>query len=238
MTGIAIDPNDPNHAWISYTGYNAYTPDTPGHVFEVTLRPDHAHRRRSRTAPTTSATSRSRRWSTYGNSGSLFAATDFGVLELPAGVDAVGQGGQRRAAARRRLRADDLATSGRVLLRGDARPRRVLARAAARRRPARPPAETSPSAKLKKIKPVKLGKKSKIKGRAADDAGGIDSVTLKFGDGKKKTLERWARTASSRSSTATSDAGKYKVRLMVVGAEGKTAKAKRKAKVKRKKKGK
>ena len=33
-------------------------------------------------------------------------------------------------------------------------------------------------------------------------------------------------------------AGKYKVRLVVVGAEGKTAKAKRTAKVKRKKKSK
>ena len=39
VTGIAIDPKDPNHAWISYTGYNAYTPTTPGHVFEVHYDP-------------------------------------------------------------------------------------------------------------------------------------------------------------------------------------------------------
>ena len=38
----------------------------------------------------------------YGNSGSLFAATDFGVLELPAGATRVDQRGQRRAPARRR----------------------------------------------------------------------------------------------------------------------------------------
>ena len=51
-----------------------------------------------------------------------------------------------------------------------------------------PPPETSPSAKLKKIKKVKLGKKSKIKGSATDEAG-RPAVKLKFGDGKKKTLK-------------------------------------------------
>jgi hypothetical protein len=39
VSGIAIDPSDPNHAWISYSGYDAYTPDTPGHVFEVPYNP-------------------------------------------------------------------------------------------------------------------------------------------------------------------------------------------------------
>src|SRR3954453_2015950 len=29
VSGIAIDPNNANHAWVSYSGYNAYTPDTP-----------------------------------------------------------------------------------------------------------------------------------------------------------------------------------------------------------------
>jgi hypothetical protein len=38
-TGIFIDPNDPNHAWISYSGFNAKTPATPGHVFEVRYNP-------------------------------------------------------------------------------------------------------------------------------------------------------------------------------------------------------
>jgi uncharacterized repeat protein (TIGR01451 family) len=34
-SGITIDPADPGHAWISYSGYDAATPATPGHVFEV-----------------------------------------------------------------------------------------------------------------------------------------------------------------------------------------------------------
>jgi hypothetical protein len=40
ISGISIDPSNPNHAWVSYSGYSAYTPDTPGHVFEVTYRPN------------------------------------------------------------------------------------------------------------------------------------------------------------------------------------------------------
>ena len=34
-SGIYVDPADPGHAWVSYSGYNAVTPTTPGHVFEV-----------------------------------------------------------------------------------------------------------------------------------------------------------------------------------------------------------
>ena len=34
-TSIFVDRNDPNHAWITYSGYNSKTPATPGHVFEV-----------------------------------------------------------------------------------------------------------------------------------------------------------------------------------------------------------
>jgi hypothetical protein len=37
---IYVDPNDPNHAWIVYSGYNAKTPATPGHVFEVRYIPN------------------------------------------------------------------------------------------------------------------------------------------------------------------------------------------------------
>jgi hypothetical protein len=36
VSGIHIDPANPNHAWISYSGFDAATPATPGHVFEVT----------------------------------------------------------------------------------------------------------------------------------------------------------------------------------------------------------
>jgi hypothetical protein len=34
-TEIYVDPQDPNHAWITYSGFNAKTPATPGHIFEV-----------------------------------------------------------------------------------------------------------------------------------------------------------------------------------------------------------
>jgi hypothetical protein len=34
-SGIYVDPSDVTHAWISYSGYNAVTPTTPGHVFDV-----------------------------------------------------------------------------------------------------------------------------------------------------------------------------------------------------------
>jgi hypothetical protein len=34
-SGVTIDPAGPGHAWVSYSGYNAATPTTPGHVFDV-----------------------------------------------------------------------------------------------------------------------------------------------------------------------------------------------------------
>jgi hypothetical protein len=42
VSGIAVDPNDPNHAFVSYSGYNAYAAaagTAQGHVFEVTYNP-------------------------------------------------------------------------------------------------------------------------------------------------------------------------------------------------------
>jgi hypothetical protein len=39
VSGIAVDPADPNHAFISFSGYNAYNPTQPGHVFEVHYNP-------------------------------------------------------------------------------------------------------------------------------------------------------------------------------------------------------
>lgn len=39
VTGIHIDHADPNRAWISYSGFDAATPTTPGHVFEVRYDP-------------------------------------------------------------------------------------------------------------------------------------------------------------------------------------------------------
>jgi hypothetical protein len=39
VTGIFIDPDNENHAWISYSGFTAATPTTPGHIFSVTYNP-------------------------------------------------------------------------------------------------------------------------------------------------------------------------------------------------------
>jgi hypothetical protein len=36
ISGIAVDPADSNHAWISYGSYSSLTPATPGHIFSVT----------------------------------------------------------------------------------------------------------------------------------------------------------------------------------------------------------
>jgi hypothetical protein len=35
ISGIYVDPANPNRAWVSYSGYNFNTPAQPGHVFEV-----------------------------------------------------------------------------------------------------------------------------------------------------------------------------------------------------------
>jgi len=39
ISAIYVDPNDSDRAWISYSGFSASTPATPGHVFEVTYHP-------------------------------------------------------------------------------------------------------------------------------------------------------------------------------------------------------
>ncbi len=35
VSGIAVDPRDSSHAIVTYSGYNAYNPSAPGHVFDV-----------------------------------------------------------------------------------------------------------------------------------------------------------------------------------------------------------
>jgi hypothetical protein len=85
VSGIAVDPNDTNHAWISYSGYDAYTPDTPGHVFEARYNP---------VSGTATFTDRSYDLgdqpitgiAEFGPTRDLYAATDFGVLRLPSGA--------------------------------------------------------------------------------------------------------------------------------------------------------
>jgi hypothetical protein len=85
VSGITIDPADPNHAWISYSGYGAYTPATPQHVVEARFDP-HTH----------TATFTDRSYDIGDQpitgiardpvSGDVYVATDFGVLRLPNGA--------------------------------------------------------------------------------------------------------------------------------------------------------
>ncbi|MFZ5850278.1 MAG: exo-alpha-sialidase [Actinomycetota bacterium] len=82
VSGISIDPKDPNRAFVSYSGYAAYAPG--GHVYEVRFDPR-----------TGQATARDLSYDlgdqpitdvVYdARSGALFAATDFGVVALQAG---------------------------------------------------------------------------------------------------------------------------------------------------------
>jgi hypothetical protein len=95
VSGIFVDPSDPNHAYISYSGFNApplTTPPTPpgppGHVFEVVYNPG------AGTATWTLLDGTG-----FGDlpindvaldsvTGDLYAATDFGVLRRAAGTTA------------------------------------------------------------------------------------------------------------------------------------------------------
>jgi hypothetical protein len=86
VSSIYIDQSNPNHAWISYSGYSSLTPSTPGHVFSVTYDPI-AHDATwvnldGGTGPMgdlpVTALVRSTR-------GDLLAGTDFGVLRLASG---------------------------------------------------------------------------------------------------------------------------------------------------------
>ena len=87
VSGIAVDPQDANHAFVSYSGYSAYA--AGGHVYEVRFNP---------TTNTVTAKDLSGRPAEPGSLGdqpitgiaydstskTVFASTDFGVLALGA----------------------------------------------------------------------------------------------------------------------------------------------------------
>jgi hypothetical protein len=80
---IYVDPANPNHAWISYSGYNINTPTTSGHVFEVT--------RSGASATWTNVTYNLADLPVTDlvrddSTGDVYAATDFGVMRLPVGT--------------------------------------------------------------------------------------------------------------------------------------------------------
>jgi hypothetical protein len=86
ISSIAIDPANPHHVWLSYSGYNVNTPTTPGHVFEVTWSGAGAATwvDRSFNLPDFPITGVVRDDVT----GDLYASSDFGVMKLPSGATA------------------------------------------------------------------------------------------------------------------------------------------------------
>ncbi len=82
VSGIAIDPANPNHAWISYSGYNYFTPSQPGHVFNVTSNGGAATwvdvTYDLGDLPVTGV-------AFDDVTGDLYASSDFGVMRLPSG---------------------------------------------------------------------------------------------------------------------------------------------------------
>lgn len=84
ISGIAVDPKDPNHAFVSFSGYNAYAAaagTATGHVFEVRYDPTHG------TATWTDISGNLGDQPITGiafdgASNGVFVATDFGVLRL------------------------------------------------------------------------------------------------------------------------------------------------------------
>lgn len=87
VSGIYIDPANANHAWITYSGFNANTPGTPGHVFNVVFDPgtgtavwtslDGAGTTAYPDIPATDVVADS--------NGDLYVSNDFGVMLLPSG---------------------------------------------------------------------------------------------------------------------------------------------------------
>ena len=92
VSGIYIDPADPNHAWISYSSYSSLTPLTPGHVFEVTYNPATPDATwtsldglGTEAFPDFPATDIVR-----DSNGDLYVSNDFGVMKLAGGLPANG----------------------------------------------------------------------------------------------------------------------------------------------------
>lgn len=85
ISGVAVDSANPNHAFVSFSGYNVTTPSQPGHVFEVSYN-----------SVTGIATWTDRSYNLGDlpitdvvrddKTGDLYASNDFGVAQLSAGT--------------------------------------------------------------------------------------------------------------------------------------------------------
>ena len=84
VSGLYVDPGNPNRAWITYSGFNATTPATPGHLFEVAYDP---------VAGTATWTDRSYDFNDIpmtdvvrdDSTGDVYVSSDFGVFLLASG---------------------------------------------------------------------------------------------------------------------------------------------------------
>ena len=87
ISGIYVDPANPNRAWVSYGSYSTLTPGFPGHVFEVNYNP---------ATPDATWTSLDGSGGTAfpdfpandivrDSNGDLYVSNDWGVLRLPNG---------------------------------------------------------------------------------------------------------------------------------------------------------
>jgi hypothetical protein len=80
-TAIHVDPKDPNHAWITYSGFNTKTPTTPGHVFEVRYVPGAStFTRLDGTQPSDRMGDIPATSLAVTSKGTLYIGTDYGVL--------------------------------------------------------------------------------------------------------------------------------------------------------------
>lgn len=81
VTRIFVDPHDPNVAYISYSGFNALTPGTPGHVFRVVYNA--ANQQAAFTSMDFDLGDMPINTIAYDDiAGDLYAGTDFGPLVL------------------------------------------------------------------------------------------------------------------------------------------------------------
>jgi len=87
VSGIAVDPANPNHAFVSFSGYNAATPHQPGHVFDVRYDPAKSRatwKSLDANLPDTPITDVA-----YDDmTGDLYVGTDYTVLRRPFGAKA------------------------------------------------------------------------------------------------------------------------------------------------------
>jgi hypothetical protein len=93
VSGIVLNAQNSNEAWVSYTGYNENTPSTPGHVFRVDYNPT------TRTATFTDVDNNNGPLGdlpvtsiTRDVHGTLYVGTDFGVLSNSNGWKFIGSG--------------------------------------------------------------------------------------------------------------------------------------------------